>query len=187
MPILCRVPRICLACLLFVGCAQQKRDEPRRTADGPQPRKTQPAPTTAPSEPRHTEPQPATASAPTNPESAPPPEHSKPQPEDRHADIAVTEKKPGEAAEPPEYIVVLERFTTDRSYQLEARSEAETRLTIRTDNIKRLQIRRSGSGLSAARSIAILIDNQGIEWVSRLEAVELERSINGAWRPIERK
>lgn len=169
--------------LMFVGCAQEKRDEPRQRVEPPPPQ-TRPAPTT---EPRRTTPPTTNRDTPSTAGGAAPEAASRPIADPKRADVSASETQPAEVEEPPDYIVVLERFTADRPYRLDARIEQDTRLVIRTDNIKRLQIRRAHSGLSPSRSVAILIDQQGIEWVARLDAVELERSVNGAWRPAERK
>lgn len=104
---------------------------------------------------------------------------------------AHTTTTPAPAKEPaaivPDYVVVLERFASDKPYAIDVKSDDPLRLTIRTNNIKRLQIRRHGSGLSETKSVAIQIDLQGIEWTPKLDAVELARSANGAWLPVERK
>ncbi|MBL8879822.1 MAG: hypothetical protein JNG88_11945 [Phycisphaerales bacterium] len=171
---------ISISGLCLGGCAGEKRGAARPTAQS----QTKPAPKDE--VPRSRSEKPAkqdaasTTSEPKSAASAPsPPASARPTDE-------------GEASEPPapaipDYVLVLERFSSDKPYSVDARVDDAHRMTLRTTNVKRLQIRRAGSGLSQTRSVAIMIDQQGIEWGSKLEAVELERSINGAWRPVERK
>lgn len=63
---------------------------------------------------------------------------------------------------------------------------AGNRLSIKTENVRRLRLHRSRApGLTASGSVAILVDGQGIEWLVRTDVLELERSASGAWAPVD--
>lgn len=161
------------------GCAQEKRDEARpavqrgnsRTPDERERSSTTSKPDA-----------PAASDQPSGTTQAPP-RSAEPKADEASSSTYATSRP----ADIPDFVLVLERFSNDKPFSIDVRVDDMQRVTLRTTNIKRLQIRRAGSGLSQTRSVAISIDQQGIEWTPKLDAVELERSINGAWRPAERK
>lgn len=56
---------------------------------------------------------------------------------------------------------------------------------IETRNVQRLHIDRDTSPLDRNRSVALILDGQGLEWLARSKVVEFERSPNGVWMPVK--
>jgi hypothetical protein len=129
-------------------------------------------------------------------ESQPPAGERKPQSrpaekplEEPRGESPPAEPRDTEPAEPelPEYLTLLERFDRTRAVQLEVLSAAGRRLAIDTHNVRRLRIDRAQLPLQRDRSIALILDGQGIEWRADSKVVEFERSENGVWMPVTPK
>lgn len=85
----------------------------------------------------------------------------------------------------PDFIEVIERFNDTQPSRTQAWPTPPSRLVIDTENVKRMRIHREKLKLVRDRSIALFLDQQGIEWTTRVETLELERSPTGAWRAVE--
>lgn len=80
-------------------------------------------------------------------------------------------------------IEVLELQNPDAPHRVLEVASGPAKLTVRTENVRRLRIRRENvHTLRTDRSIALFIDDQGIEWLANSPVLELSRSSSGAWR-----
>ncbi len=153
--------------LASFGCEARRDEGPGAMREPPggsarsEPRPaTQPAPATRPAETSNARVKPAPAAAPaTAPASQP------------------------SAAEDdaPDYIRIVEAFEPGERSKVRARVENGRRLIIDTTNVKRLRIFRDRLTIARGRTIALLIDGQGIEWRSSSRTEEFERSQTGDW------
>ncbi len=84
----------------------------------------------------------------------------------------------------PEYLHILERSTAGKKVVLDSKVEEGNTLKITSENVQRIRLTRKGLPLPRGKSIAIVIDQQGIEWTTSADVVELERSSNGAWNIV---
>lgn len=91
------------------------------------------------------------------------------------------------AAEPelPEYLTIVERFSASDAANVQAQTEGRHRLVLETRNVRRLHIDRDKLPLDKNRSIALVLDGQGIEWLAGSQTVEFERSRTGEWTPVK--
>ncbi|MGE0480378.1 MAG: hypothetical protein AB7Q17_07895 [Phycisphaerae bacterium] len=90
------------------------------------------------------------------------------------------------AIELPEYLELVERLHESRAFQIEVRTDGSQRITLDTENVRRLRIDRRKLPANPRGSIAIRIDDQGIEWTPRVIEIELERSPSGRWSVRDR-
>lgn len=92
-------------------------------------------------------------------------------------------------AEPelPEYLEIIARFDGQAPATVRIEDAAGHRLALDTRNVRRLRIERDQLPLERGRSIALILDGQGIEWRADSEVVEFERSPNGRWIPVDPK
>lgn len=84
----------------------------------------------------------------------------------------------------PEYLRILERAAAGKKVSLDVKIEGTNTLKITSDNVERIRLTRKNLPLPRGKSVAIMIDLQGIEWTASTEIVELERSANGAWNIV---
>lgn len=87
----------------------------------------------------------------------------------------------------PPYIVRTIALDANKPIKLQAETRAPSTLTLDTRNLQRIRISRAGLPLARNRSVAIVIDNQGIEWTTRTDIIELERSPAGVWSVLKRE
>lgn len=89
-------------------------------------------------------------------------------------------------AEPelPEYLTLVARFDAQQPVRVQVISAEGRRLVLDTHNVSRLRIDRAQVPVQRDRSIVLLLDGQGIEWLASSKVVEFERSENGVWRPV---
>lgn len=85
----------------------------------------------------------------------------------------------------PDYLTVLERIHPGRLFKVDAELSGDRRLIIDTRNVKRIRLDRRRLDLTHNRSIALRIDEQGIEWTTRSAVVELQRANDGVWAPVK--
>jgi len=85
----------------------------------------------------------------------------------------------------PEYLTIVERFKPAERAAAQVTTETGNRLVIDTRNVRRLRIDRDRVPLNQRRSIALLLDGQGLEWLPHSKVVEFERSVNGGWTPVK--
>jgi hypothetical protein len=95
--------------------------------------------------------------------------------------------EPAAPAEPelPNYLTLVARIDARQPARAEVLGAAEQRLAVNTHNVKRLRIERGRLPFRKDRSIALILDGQGIEWRADSKVVEFERSPNGAWMPVK--
>jgi hypothetical protein len=94
--------------------------------------------------------------------------------------------QPAEPQPPiPEYLTIVRRYDPGAAAQVQVTTVAGHRLVIETRNVQCLHIDRDTSPLDRSRSIALVLDGQGIEWLARSKVVEFERSPNGVWMPVK--
>ncbi len=84
----------------------------------------------------------------------------------------------------PEYLEVLRRFDTDRPARVQVLDTAERRLVLDTHNVRRIRIDRATAPVRPDRSVALILDGQGIEWVANSKTTLFERTRNGEWLPV---
>ena len=85
----------------------------------------------------------------------------------------------------PEYLTLLDRFDVGQPVRLDVLAAADRRLVIDTRNVRRLRIARDKLPFRHDRSIALILDRQGIEWRADSAVTEFERSANGVWVPVK--
>ena len=117
-------------------------------------------------------PMPATAPAgsPSKPAEIPPPV-PKPVPEPASAPAL---------PELPAYIQIVEPLA-GATAKIESTLPARNAIELKTAGVRRLRLLRSEWPHRVTTSIAVRIDDQGIEWTSRRDVLELERRDNGDW------
>lgn len=86
----------------------------------------------------------------------------------------------------PEYLELVERLNDARGFHIDARTDSPQRITLNTENVRRLRMDRRKLSANPRGSIAIRIDDQGIEWTTRVIEIELERSPSGRWSVRDR-
>lgn len=134
----------------------------------------------APTAPASSQPSTAPATAPasqptTQPQSAP---STQPAPE------------PVETAEvvdvpPPEFVRVQSKADVGKGSRVLAKVESQgRRLTIDTENVTQLEIRRDLLDLPRDRSIVLYLDGQLFEWTRDSRVTEFRRSPAGVWTPV---
>ncbi len=165
--------------LLAFALAGCESPSPRAPASPP-PQPTTQSPPPAPAEQRPAEVRPAAQPpAPSRlPAQGDPPVVSAPQPDAPPA--------PPSPEEPPKYVRILERERSDASASLDATARGNAVVRLETNNVKRLRLIRDELPFRATRSVAVRIDQQGIEWSPRHAWIELERSRSGEWTVVAR-
>lgn len=84
----------------------------------------------------------------------------------------------------PDFLAILGRVADGKRVTLDAQIEPNNTLRLTTENVERIRLTRKGLPLPRDRSVAVIIDQQGIEWTSSTDVVELERSPGGTWNII---
>lgn len=167
---------IAVATTLLAGCESPApragpAEQPPPASEAAPPQAVRPSPATTqprPSPPPAAAPRAEPPAAPTEPENPPPP--APPSPQDSPAPPKL-----------PEYLRIVERIDAGRPVRVDAATRANGVLTLSTANVKRLRLERSLMPMNTARSIAVRVDGQAIEWTARHEWIELERSSVGQW------
>ena len=111
-----------------------------------------------------------------------------PLPEPAEPSAAKPAEAPPAAPEKPElpdYLTLAARFDSQQPAHATVLGAADHRLAIDTRNVQRLRIDRERLPFKHDRSIALILDGQGIEWLANSRVVEFERSANGAWTPVK--
>lgn len=162
---------IAFAAALLVGCEspepRERRIEPPPPAsEAPPPQAARPSPATQPA-PTPVPPRVEPPVAAQEPQSSPPPAPRPPQ------------ESP--TPELPEYLRIVERIDATRPVRVDAATRASGVLALSTANVKRLRLERRLLPMNTARSVAVRVDGQAIEWTARYEWIELERSSVGQW------
>lgn len=137
----------------------------------------------------HTQPTPPTARPSTNAAPSPTPIAAAPTP----AATQPTEPPPAtepattKPAEPelPKYLKLVERYDAAAQAEVKVVEAEGRRLTLTTQNVKRLRIDRVESPLVRGRSINLRLDGQPLEWLANSPVTEFERSANGVWAPVK--
>lgn len=137
---------------------------------------------------------PATATQPAEsaPASEPTPAESQPdsQPDSAAASQpqsapASDESEKPEPLKPPAFVTRFEAGTATATPQIESQISAPGTVTLRTANVRRLTLTRSALPFEARGSVALRVDDQGIEWTRRSAVLELERRSSGEWVVIK--
>lgn len=137
------------------------------------PRKPAPPPTSRPATRPATQPGSAPASAPaTQPASSP------------SSQATAGAEASLESPPVPEFVRVESKADVGRKSSVVAKVEAEGRLTIETDNVTGLQIRRELLDLPRNRSTLLYLDGQVFEWTPASKVTEFRRSPAGVWTPV---
>lgn len=170
----------------------------------PQPHETAPTPAATPAETKAApgaEPRPVQTEkeTPAAPPAAAPQPTPTPEPagETMHPATQEPAPRPAEATTKPSskpdgivlppYIVRTIAIDATRPFRLQAETRDPSTLRLETNNLRRVRISRIGLPLARNRSVAIVIDNQGIEWTTRSDVIELERSAAGVWSVWKRE
>lgn len=77
------------------------------------------------------------------------------------------------------------RFEAGKPVRVEGKIEAERRVILDTDNAQRIRFDRRRIPVRRDRSIILVIDGQGIEWLASSTVTEFERTKTGAWVALE--
>ena len=85
---------------------------------------------------------------------------------------------------PPEFVRVQSRGDVGKKSRVLAKIESPGRLTIDTDNVTELQIRRDLLDLPRNRSTLLYLDGQLFEWTPNSKVTEFRRSPAGVWTPV---
>ena len=79
--------------------------------------------------------------------------------------------------------ILAHRVDGQKSFRARGEISLPSRLIVTTDNVQRLRVDRRKLPFKRGRSVALLIDGQGIELTGRHDIVEIVRSRNGDWSP----
>ena len=85
----------------------------------------------------------------------------------------------------PEYLAVSGRFDARAAIGVQVMKAEGHRVALETQNVQRLHIDRGRLPVRQDRSIALILDGQGIEWLASSPVTEFERSENGVWAPVK--
>lgn len=81
---------------------------------------------------------------------------------------------------------VLELINPNEAYQSIEAAAPPNKFTLTTRNIKRMRLSRDHiGGMRQDRSISLLVDGQGIEWLPKSRVIELRRTTTGAWEVVK--
>jgi hypothetical protein len=83
----------------------------------------------------------------------------------------------------PEFMRIGEKADAGRAAKITAKV-GTGRLTIDTENVNRIQIRRDLLDLPPNRSTILHLDGQVIEWLANSKVTEFQRSPTGVWSPV---
>lgn len=100
---------------------------------------------------------------------------------------ATADKEVTKPAEPelPKYLAIVARYDASATAEVKIVEAEGRRLTLATQNVKRLRIDRVESPLVRGRSINLRLDEQPLEWLANSPVTEFERSANGVWAPVK--
>ncbi|MDX2198553.1 MAG: hypothetical protein SF069_06220 [Phycisphaerae bacterium] len=85
---------------------------------------------------------------------------------------------------PPSYLKVIQTDRAGSAGIVKAKIGPGSKLTLDTDNVRRLRIDRAELELPANRSIVLNLDGQVIEWRANSPVREFERTPAGVWQPV---
>ncbi len=134
---------------------------------------------------------PVEAARPPAPPAPPPPPTSAP-PAAGPSETTKPTTQPPEPPPPPEppvpaYIQIIEKFDPKARTVVQATAATGQQLEVVTQNVKRMRIDRDQVPVDKMKSIALMLDGQPLEWLSRSRVEEFERSVNGRWQPVKPK